>query len=269
MIVHGNEEVLRARFADALYFYRQDLQKPLAEFVPALGQLTFLEGLARCRTRPGGWKPRAGSAPSCSASMLNEAHLTRAAHLAKADLATGLVKRADRASGRDGAASTRRSSGEAEAVATAIAEHYLPRSAGDALPRRPIGMALAVADRVDTLVAAFAAGLEPTGSSDPYGLRRAGLGLLTILVSGERRLAVDALIDLAAQTRRRSPLTDERRAALQDVPGAAPAHLAGRAGRMKEVVESVLAVQADRPGLAAATVERAGDGALVERASSA
>ena len=254
LVVHGNEEVLRARFADALYFYRQDLQKPLAEFVPALGQLTFLEGLGSLKQKTERLEALAPAVADLLGLEVDRENLTRAAHLAKADLATALVKELTELQGTMGRAYAR-AAGEPEAVATAIAEHYLPRFAGDALPTSQIGTALSVTDRIDTLVAALAAGLEPTGSSDPYGLRRAGLGLLSILVSLESDVSLDALIDLAAQHVPVS-LSDERRAALS-------AFLVQRLriwlveqGRMKEVVESVLAIQADRPGLAAATATK-------------
>ena len=254
LVVHGNEEVLRARFADALYFYRQDLTKPLADFVPALGQLTFLEKMGSLEDKTGRLEALAPSVAELLGLDVDTSHLTRAAHLAKADLATALVKELTELQGAMGQAYARES-GESEAVATAISEHYLPRSAGDTLPKTPTGIALSVTDRIDTLVAAFAAGLEPTGSSDPYGLRRAGLGLLTILVDLESGVSLDALIDLAAR-HVPIPLTDERRTALR-------AFLVQRLriwlveqDQMKEVVEAVLAIQADRPGLAAATVAK-------------
>jgi glycyl-tRNA synthetase len=256
LVVHGNEEVLRARFADALFFYRQDLAKPLEDFVPALSQLTFLERAGSLLDKTTRLEELAPAVAGVLGLEVDPATLTRTAHLSKADLATALVRELTELQGimgRDYA----RAAGEPEAVAAAIAEHYLPRSAGDALPTSPAGIALAVADRVDTLVAAFAAGLEPTGSSDPYGLRRAGLGLLMILVGRTSAASLDLLIDLAA---RRAPiqLDDERRAALR-------AFLVQRLriwlieqDRMKEVVEAVLAIpaQADRPGLAAATVTK-------------
>jgi glycyl-tRNA synthetase len=254
IVVHGNEEVLRARFADALYFYRQDLAKPLADFVPALGQLTFLEGVGSLQDKTA----RLEALAPCVAELLgldaDNGQLVRAAHLAKADLATALVKELTELQGTMGQAYAR-AAGEPDAVASAISEHYLPRYAGDAVPSSPTGTALSVADRIDTLVAAFAAGLEPTGSSDPYGLRRAGLGLLTVLVGLRSEVSLDALIELSAR-HVPLPLAVERKAALH-------AFLVQRLriwlveqDRMKEVVEAVLAVQADRPGLAAATVTK-------------
>jgi glycyl-tRNA synthetase len=254
LVVHGNEEVLRARFADALYFYRQDLTKPLAEFVPGLGQLTFLEGVGSLEDKTARLESLAPAVADLLGIGVNRDHLSRAAHLAKADLATAVVKELTELQGTMGRAYAL-ASGEPEPAATAIAEHYLPRFAGDALPTTSIGTVLAVTDRLDTLVAAFAAGLEPTGSSDPFGLRRAGLGLLTILVSLESDVSLDALIDLAAQ---HVPLelNDDRRSELRTFLVQRLRIWLVEQGRMKEVVEAVLARQADRPGLAASAAAK-------------
>ena len=254
LITHGNEEVLRARYADALYFYRQDLRRPLADFVPELAQLTFLEGLGSLLDKTQRLEVLAPDVAHALRLEVDRESLLRAAHLAKADLATGLVRELTELQGTMGQVYAV-ASGERDGVAQAVAEHYLPRSAGDSIPSTNLGIALAVTDRVDTLVAAFAAGLEPTGSADPYGLRRAGLGLLMLLIRRRDDVALTELIDLAAE-RSPVPLSDERRGALL-------AFLAQRLrvwlvdqGRMKEVVEAVIAVQGDRPGLAVSTAER-------------
>jgi glycyl-tRNA synthetase len=254
IVVHGNEEVLRARFADALFFYRQDLRKPLAEFVPELAQLTFLEGLGSLLDKTGRLEKLAPAVAAQLGVASDLGALTRAAHLAKADLATGLVRELTELQGAMGRVYAA-AADEPDAVAAAIAEHYLPRYAGDALPATPTGSVLAVTDRLDTLVAAFAAGLEPTSSSDPYGLRRAGLGLLTILVGLKSPVSLSTLIDLAAQ-HIPVPLTEERRLTLTAFLVQRLRNWLVEQGQMKEVVESVLAVQSDQPGLAASTVEK-------------
>jgi glycyl-tRNA synthetase beta subunit len=148
-----------------------------------------------------------------------------------------------------------RAAGEPDDVAAAIAEHYLPRAAGAEIPPSDLGIALAIADRLDTLVAAFAAGLEPTGSADPYGLRRAGLTLLSILVARRFDVSMRGLIDLAAR-RSPKPLTDERRAVLEEFLTQRLRVWLVDQGNMRGVVEAVIAAQADRPGLVAATVAR-------------
>jgi glycyl-tRNA synthetase len=254
LITQGNEGVLRARYADALYFYNQDLKRPLADFVPELSQLTFLEGLGSLLDKTKRLEVLAPAVAEGLGIRVDVAELTRAAYLSKADLATGLVRELTELQGTMGTVYAR-ASGEPDGVAAAIAEQYLPRAAGADIPSSGLGIALAVADRLDTLVAAFAAGLEPTGSADPFGLRRAGLTLLSVLVARRSDVSISALLDLAAAG---SPvaLSAERRAALL-------AFLAQRLrvwlvdqGHMKETVEAVIVAQGDRPGLVAATVQK-------------
>src|SRR5581483_10454521 len=254
LVTQGYEDVLRARFADALYFYRQDLQRPLADFVPELAQLTFLEGLGSLLDKIQRLEALAPAVARSLGLAVDEAALKRATRLSKADLATGLVRELTELQGTMGAVYAR-ASGEPEPVAAAIAEHYLPKAAGGQIPPSDLGVALAVADRVDTLVAAFAAGLEPTGSADPFGLRRAGLTLLSILVERRSAVSLNALLDLGTAGSP-VPLSEERRTALR-------AFLAQRLrvwlvdqGHMKEAVDSVIAAQGDQPGLVATTVER-------------
>ena len=254
IVVHGNEEVLRARYADALFFYRQDLQKPLADFVPELGHVAFLEGLGSLLDKTGRLEALGPEVAAALALDVDNSAVVRGAHLAKADLATGLVRELTELQGAMGRVYAT-AAGESDAVATAISEHYLPRFAGDTLPATPTGTVLALADRLDTLVAAFAAGLEPTSSSDQYGLRRAGLGLLTILVGLRSPVSLDGLIELAAK---RVPvaLSAERRSALHVFLIQRLRNWLVEQGQMKEVVEAVLAVQADRPGLAASATSK-------------
>ncbi|MBF2097086.1 MAG: glycine--tRNA ligase subunit beta, partial [Gloeomargaritaceae cyanobacterium C42_A2020_066] len=183
LIAAGNARVLRARLADAAYFLRTDWQISLADYVPRLAQVTFqeklgtilekverIEALVFWLTKQVGLKGRI------------KAFTRRAAHLCKADLVTQMVGEFPELQGTMGRfyAIT---SGEGPEVATAIAEHYLPRFAGDALPTTPAGQLVALADRLDTLAGIFSLGLLPTGSSDPFALRRAGNALWQILWS--------------------------------------------------------------------------------------
>jgi glycyl-tRNA synthetase len=256
VVVRGNEEVLRARFADALYFYRQDLAKPLADLVPALAQLTFLEGLGSLLDKTKRLEQLAGPVAAMLGFDSYREQMGRAAHLAKADLASALVKELTELQGTMGRVYAI-AAGEDTTDADAIAEHYLPRFSGDTLPSSTKGVVLAVVDRLDTLVAAFAAGLEPTGSSDPYGLRRAGLGLLTILIGKDLDVSLRGLIDRAAQFLP-IPLSDDRRGALQAFLVQRLRIWLAEQGRNREVIEAVLAIeeQADRPAVAAATVAK-------------
>ncbi len=181
IVRHGNEEVLRARFADAGFFYQADTKKPLEDFLPRLDTLTFQEQLGSVLDKA---KRLEQLAPRLSAVLgLSEAETAtarRAAHLCKADLATQMVVELTSLQGEVGREYALRS-GEDPAVAQAIFEHYLPRFAGDQLPETLPGIVVGLADRLDSLAGLFSVGLKPTGSADPYGLRRAALGIVQVL----------------------------------------------------------------------------------------
>ena len=245
----GNEGVIRARYADADYFFKQDTRRALEDFLPRLGTLTFQEALGSMRDKSERLEqlaPWLGLRLGLSALEL--AALTRAARLAKADLATQMVVEMTSLQGVMGREYAL-ASGEPPAVAQAIFEHYLPRTAGDAPPTSAAGVALALADRLDSLAGLFAVGLAPTGSADPYGLRRAALGLVQILL--ERKLDFSVREGLLEAARALPvPLSD---AALDE----AVAFVAGRlqgvlrdAGLAHDVVEAALAARGDNPFLA-------------------
>ena len=182
-IKQGNEDVVRARFADAAYFVREDLKKPLEDFIPGLEKLTFQTALGSMLDKT----YRIGHLVGVLAPMLNlspEETFTaaRAAKLCKADLATHMVvdmTSLQGAIGRDYALA----SGEPPVIANAIYDHYLPRSAGDAAPQSKPGLVVGLADRLDSLAGLFAAGLAPTGNKDPFAQRRAALGLVGNLIA--------------------------------------------------------------------------------------
>ena len=177
----GNEAVLRARYEDAAFFWRADLAKPLADMQARLAQLTF-------ETRLGSVADRAARIAAISAAIAGRLDLPadertvlqRAAGLAKFDLGSAMVTELSSLAGVM-AREYARHAGEPAAVAEALFEMELPRHAGDALPHSQPGAILALADRLDLLAGLFAIGAEPTGSSDPFGLRRAAVGLLAIL----------------------------------------------------------------------------------------
>jgi len=181
IVRHGNEEVLRARFADADFFYQADTKKPLEGFLPRLDTLTFQEQLGSVLDKTNRLEQLT---PRLSAMLgLSEAETAtavRAAHLCKADLATQMVVELTSLQGEMGRAYALYS-GEDPAVAQAIFEHYLPRLAGDRLPETLPGLVVGLADRLDSLAGLFSVGLKPSGSADPYGLRRAALGIVQIL----------------------------------------------------------------------------------------
>jgi glycyl-tRNA synthetase len=179
----GNEDVVRARFADAAYFVKEDLKKPLEDFIPVLEKLTFQTDLGSMLDKT----QRIGHLVGVLAPMFNlspEETFTaaRAAKLCKADLATQMVVEMTSLQGvigRDYALA----SGEPPVIANAIFEHYQPRSAGDAAPKGKPGLVVGLADRLDSLAGLFSAGLAPTGNKDPFAQRRAALGLVGNLIT--------------------------------------------------------------------------------------
>ncbi|GAB4574959.1 MAG: glycine--tRNA ligase [Anaerolineae bacterium] len=252
-VIHGNEHVIRARFADAAYFYEKDTEKPLAEFLPRLSTLTFQEKLGSMldkNNRVAGLVPVMADLLGLDATQ--RGYAARAAAIAKADLATNMVVEMTSLQGVMGRIYAL-ASGEAQPVADAIFEHWLPRSAGDSLPETPAGVALALLDRLDSLVGLFAAGLAPRATADPYGLRRAALGVVQILV--ERGIDLDlreALPPVAAA--QPIPVDEETIAAVLDfVAGRLRVYLQGDE-RSAHIIEAVLAEQSTNPFRAAKAV---------------
>ncbi|MFC2030688.1 glycine--tRNA ligase subunit beta [Chloroflexota bacterium] len=198
VVLEGNEDVLRARFADAKFFYDNDTRQPLESFLPRLDTLTFQEQLGSMLDKSKRLEKLivpVGQALDLDAS--EQAAALRAAHLCKADLATQLVVELTSLQGLMGREYARLS-GEDEAVATAIFEHYLPRSARDLLPETKAGLAVSLANRLDSLVGLFAVGLAPSGSSDPYQLRRDALGIVQNVITFEVSVPLRALLRGAA-----------------------------------------------------------------------
>ena len=186
LVREGNERVLTARFADARYFFEQDRQTHLEGFLPKLGRILFQEKLGTLNKKRERLERLAAVLADEQGLSPGEIDLAvRAARLCKADLATQMVMELPALQGIIGREYAL-AGGEDTRVAEAISEHYLPRSAGDDLPRTELGRLLAVADRVDTLVGYVGMGIIPTGSSDPYGLRRAAQGVIQILAEDEK-----------------------------------------------------------------------------------
>ncbi|MEW6661576.1 MAG: glycine--tRNA ligase subunit beta [Bacillota bacterium] len=198
-VASGNEKVLRARLADASFFYQEDLKEPLEVKVERLKPIVFqarlgtmyqkmerLEGLSRFLAEQMELPERA------------RADALRCARLAKADLVTGMVYEFPELQGIMGSYYAAHA-GESEAVCRGIREHYQPRFAGDELPDTPVGIVVAVADKIDNIVGCFAVGLQPTGSQDPYALRRQALGICHILLKIESDLSLMELIKASYQ----------------------------------------------------------------------
>ncbi|GAB3627163.1 glycine--tRNA ligase subunit beta [Pandoraea terrae] len=196
-IVTGNERVVRPRLADAKFFFEQDKKKPLADRVPLLAHVVYHNKLGSQLARTERLEALAGDI----AGMIggDVAHARRAALLAKADLLTDMVGEFPELQGTMGTYYAR-NDGEAEDVALACSEHYQPRFAGDALPSTPTGRAVALADKLETLVGIWGIGLQPTGEKDPFALRRHALGIVRMLVEKRLPVMLDELL-LAAYTK--------------------------------------------------------------------
>ncbi len=179
LVTQGHQRVLRARLSDAAFFYKEDTKKKLEEFVPALGGMVFHRKLGTLldKTR----RIQALSeyvAAEIAPEKIDEAK--RASWLCKADLLTEMVGEFPTLQGVMGMEYARLS-GEPEAVALAIAEHYMPVKSGAPLPSSAVGAVVSIADKMDTICSTFAIGLKPTGTQDPYALRRLALGILHIM----------------------------------------------------------------------------------------
>ncbi|TVQ47762.1 MAG: glycine--tRNA ligase subunit beta [Gammaproteobacteria bacterium] len=178
----GNERVVRPRLADAAFFYRQDRAQTLASRVPALDAVVFQHDLGSVRDKS--LRVAAAAHEIALATGGDTAMAEHAAQLAKCDLVTEMVGEFPELQGRMGREYAALD-GEPADVAAAIEEQYLPRFAGDRLPATRTGQTLALADKLDTLAGIFAIGQRPSGTRDPFGLRRAAVGLLRILIEGE------------------------------------------------------------------------------------
>ena len=189
-IVEGNERVVRPRLADAKFFFEQDKKKRLADRVPLLANVVYHNKLGSQLQRVQRLEALAGEiAPMIG---VDAAVTKRAALLAKADLITDMVGEFPELQGTMGTYYARHD-GEPEEVALACSEHYQPRFSGDETPASGVSSAVALADKLETLVGIWGIGLQPTGEKDPFALRRHALGVLRILL--EKRLAID-LFDL-------------------------------------------------------------------------
>ncbi len=188
----GGERVVRARLADAAFFYRRDCSEPLSGRLEGLGDVRYQARLGSLGDRAERLAALAESLAARTGADPEKAR--RAALLSKADLLTGMVGEFPGLQGAMGGHYAERD-GEDEAVHKAIAEHYDPRLARDDIPLSSAGKAVALADRLDILAGLFAAGRRPRGASDPFGLRRAGLAALRICIEGEVDLDLPALLD--------------------------------------------------------------------------
>lgn len=236
----GNERVVRPRLSDAAFFWEQDLKVSLETHAAKLGGMTFqakLGSYADKTLRVKALAQMIGSRIGAGADV------GRAAELAKADLMTAMVGEFPELQGTMGRYYAE-AQGEPEELALALQEHYLPRYAGDSLPATKTGQAVAIADKIDTLVGIFAIEQRPTGAKDPFGLRRAALGLLRILLEG--RLDLD-LFELVGASAAAQPV--QRPGVIEEVYDFIAERLRGllleESGTTVEMLDAVLA---NRPG---------------------
>lgn len=199
VVRQGNEDVIRARFADASYFVQADQQRPLEDYLPDLALLTFQKELGSMLDKTERITGLVGDLAGMLSLTEADLHTARrAARLCKADLATSMVVEMTSLQGIMGRYYALQS-GEPEAVAEAIFEHYLPRFAGDSLPASRAGLAVGIADRLDTLAGLFAVGLAPTGAKDPFALRRTALGLVLAMVDWDLDVDLERGLRLAGE----------------------------------------------------------------------
>jgi len=185
-IVAGNERVLRARFNDARFFWDVDQQKPLRDRVDSLAHVTF-------QAKLGSYLDKTNRVVDLVRALGGGADAERAALLAKTDLTTDMVKEFTELQGAVGGLYAL-AQGESEAAARAIYEHYKPVSMEDTIPSTRAGQIVALADKLDTLRECFRVGLIPSGSRDPFALRRAAQGVVKILVEGELDVKLDSVL---------------------------------------------------------------------------
>lgn len=193
-IISGNARVVRARLADAEFFYTQDCQTKLADRVEGLKHVVYHNKLGTQAERMLRVKAIAGAVADKIGA--DRAHAERAALLAKADLRTLMVGEFPELQGIMGEYYARHD-GEPEDVALAVREHYEPRFAGDELPSTPVSLAVALADKLETLCGMFGIGQMPTGDKDPFALRRHALGVLRMLIEKKLPVALDDLVQTA------------------------------------------------------------------------
>ncbi|WP_262691036.1 glycine--tRNA ligase subunit beta [Kordiimonas aestuarii] len=197
LVAAGNERVLTARLSDAKFFWEQDLKHNLEDNLSALGDIVFHIELGRVADRVERMKALARYLaqfiPGCDAD-----EAARAAELAKADLVSGMVFEFPEVQGVMGRYYAK-AQGESDAVADAIRDHYAPAGPNDDCPKAPVSVAVALAEKFDTLVGFFAIDKRPTGSKDPYALRRAALGIIRLITENDIRLELAGTLVMAAK----------------------------------------------------------------------
>jgi glycyl-tRNA synthetase len=255
VVTEGNQHVIRARFADAAYFVREDLKQPLEAYLPKLDTLTFQTELGSMLDKVHRLQALVEDlAPMLGLDADETVYARRAAALCKADLATDMVVEMTSLQGvigRDYALHA----GELPQVAEAIFEHYLPRFSGDTPPTGRAGLLVGLVDRLDSLAGLFAVGLAPTGNKDPFAQRRAALGLVGNLVAWEADFDLRAGLEKAAAQLPVQASAESQAAALAFIIERLRNVLLEQGWRY-DVVDAVLAAQGWNPALAGQAVKQ-------------
>ena len=244
---HGNERVLRARLADARFFYDEDRKIHLGDRVEKLKTIVFQEGLGTMYDKAQRLKKlSAVIAARIGISPVDMPAVERGAELAKADLVTGMVCEFTELQGVMGREYALLS-GESQVAADTVFEHYLPRFAGDILPRTLAGRAVAIADKLDNIITTFSRGLIPTGSQDPYALRRQAIGIVNILIDGKIFLNLSTI---AAEAMQLAGIVDREKqqqlsVALDEFFRLRLKNVLTDAGIRYDIIEAVLATDTD------------------------
>lgn len=261
----GNEAVVNARFADATYFYRQDIRVPLEAYLPRLDTIVFqsklgsmldktkrIESLVEPIARQLGHDDGRRTTDDESLVIAR-----KAAHLCKADLATSMVVEITALQGVMGREYQMRTSNDPDkdAVAQAIFEHYLPRFAGDATPKTDAGLIVALADKLDSITGLFAVGLAPKGSADPFALRRAAIGLVQNLMASGKSFSLLAGLK-SAMARLPVGMNSDALAAAHKFILERERQLLLDEGYRYDAIDAVLAEQGDDPARARAAISQ-------------
>jgi glycyl-tRNA synthetase len=258
LVTEGNEHVIRARFADAKFFIQEDIKRPLSDYVPRLGTLTFQLDLGSMLDKTNRIIELVKIlAPKLDLDDEDSTAAYRTAELCKADLVTQMVVEMTSLQGIMGRYYALHS-GESQAVGRAIFEHYLPRQTGDSLPETAPGLVVGLADRLDTLSGLFAAGLAPTGAKDPYAQRRAARGLVQNLIAHDLDFDIQSALASAAG---QLPITatPESQAACLEFTIKRLRNLLLDEGARYDVVDAVITAQGHNPAKSNKAVEELSD----------
>jgi len=248
VVRRGNEKVLRARLADARFFYAEDLRLPIADALARLERIVYHEELGTMGDKVRRVRRIAGRlAERLGLDAQTAADVDRAAEICKFDLVTQMVYEFPELQGIMGEDYARHA-GEREAVARAVNEHYAPRHAGDRPPASTVGAVVGIADKIDTIAGCFSIGIVPTGSQDPYALRRQAAGIVSTLLAHGFELRLDELFRLALDAHRERGLKrseEEIERDLKEFFALRVRNVLTESGMRHDVIEAVLAAGAD------------------------